>query len=83
MRGLLPIFPSGTMIAAAPKQGFLSGGWVNKNKKNYLPAVPRRGPEAGVLRKVKFSWFGSEPDQFMPVSPQQFFFSSAGKRARS
>ena len=46
--GLLPLYPSGTIIGAAPKQGLLCGGTVTKNsKKNTLPAVPLRGPEAG------------------------------------
>ena len=51
MRGLLPLYPSGTMIAAAPDG---SPPWRigdYKFKKNSLPAVPRRGPEAGVLRR--------------------------------
>ena len=32
------------------RRGFLCGGSVTKMQKNFLPAVPRRGPEAGVLR---------------------------------
>jgi hypothetical protein len=34
-----------------PRRGFLYGGSLTKIKKNSLPAVPRRGPEAGVLRR--------------------------------
>jgi hypothetical protein len=50
MRGLLPPSPSGTMIAAAP-DGAPRGGLVTEIQKNSLPGVPRKGPEAGVLRR--------------------------------
>ena len=45
-RGLLPLYTSDTMIAAAP-EGRPGGGSVTENKKNSFPAVPLRGPEAG------------------------------------
>jgi hypothetical protein len=49
--GSLPLYPSGTMIAAAPDGS--PPWWIGdyKFKKNSLPAVPRRGPEAGILRR--------------------------------
>jgi hypothetical protein len=45
------------MNAAAP-EGAPRGGSETKNSKNSLPAVPQRGPEAGVLRiKLDFHCF--------------------------
>jgi len=41
---------SGTMNAVAP-EGTPRGGSVTKSKKNSLPAVHRRGPEEGSLRR--------------------------------
>ena len=38
------------MIAAAP-DGAPRGGLVTEIQKNSLPGVPRKGPEAGVLRR--------------------------------
>ena len=50
MPGLLPLYPSVTMIPPPPT-GRPRGGLVTKNsKKNSLPGVSRRGPEAGVFR---------------------------------
>jgi hypothetical protein len=49
MRGLLPLFPSGTMNTAAP-----DGATPRRNgdyqKKYSLMPMPRRGPETGDLR---------------------------------
>ena len=50
MRELWPLDPSGTMNAAAPKQGTPASDRWQKFKKISLPAVPRRGPEAEVHR---------------------------------
>ena len=47
LQRLLPFYPPVKMIAAAP-DGAPRSGLVTKSFKNYLPAVPRRGPEAGV-----------------------------------
>jgi len=47
--GLLPFYPLVTMIIAAP-DGVPPRRTGNKNSKKTLPAVPLRGPEAGVLR---------------------------------
>ena len=39
---------------------------VINNSKITLPAVPRRGPEAGFHRlTLRFSWFGCEPHRFI------------------
>ena len=68
MRGLLPLYPSGTMIAAAPKQGAPAAGQrLKKFKKTPCPAVPRRGPEAGVLR-IEGVMDGCKPNRFASVS---------------
>jgi hypothetical protein len=48
MQGLLPLYPSCTMVAAAPG-GAPPAADRRLKFKNSLPAVPRRGPEAGVL----------------------------------
>ena len=38
-------------------------------KKISLPAVPRRGPDAGTFEYITFSWFGGyNPNRFIPVS---------------
>ncbi len=50
MRGLLPLYKSGTMITVAP-DGAPPRRIVTKIQKNSLPAVPRRGHEAVVLRR--------------------------------
>jgi hypothetical protein len=34
--GLLPLYPSGTILGAAPKQGLLCGGPVTKNSKKTI-----------------------------------------------
>jgi hypothetical protein len=41
-----------------PPKGRSRGGSVTKFKKNALPAVPWRGPEAGDLR-VEYDFYGS------------------------
>ena len=50
-RKLLPLYPLDVMNAAAPEGVSLCGGEVTKIQKNFLPAVPRRGPEAEVPRR--------------------------------
>jgi hypothetical protein len=68
VQGLLPLSPSVTMMAATP-DGLPPGGSVTFQSKNSLPAVPRRDPEAGVLRvEDDFSWFWGELNRFMSVS---------------
>jgi hypothetical protein len=52
IRGLLPLSPSDTMIAAAPK-GISLRRIGEQNLKNSLSAMPRRGPVAGVCRIEK------------------------------
>jgi len=47
MQELSALFSFGAMNAAAPGGAFLRGGWATKTP---LPALPRRGPEAGVFR---------------------------------
>ena len=49
MRSLLPLCSLVTMNAAA-SDGASRGGSVTKMQKNFLSAVPRRGPEVGILR---------------------------------
>jgi hypothetical protein len=49
MRGLLPIYPSGTMNAATP-DGAPPWRIGDQKIKKTLPAVPQRGLEAEVLR---------------------------------
>ena len=42
-----------------PRWGAPAAVLVNENKKNPCPAVPRRGPEAGV-HQVEYDFFGSD-----------------------
>jgi hypothetical protein len=58
MRGLLPFYPSVTMNAAAPDRTPPRRIGDKKFKKNSLPAVPRRDPEAEVLR-IEYDFHGS------------------------
>ena len=60
MQRLLPLYPSCTMIAAAP-EGRPRGRPVTKQK-NSLPAVPRRGFEAEALR-IEDDFHGSGVDR--------------------
>jgi hypothetical protein len=48
MQKLLALYSSGAMNAAAPDGA--PPRRINNYSKTPLPAVPRRGPEAGVLR---------------------------------
>ena len=48
LRRLLPLFPSGTMNAAAAEEAPLRR--ISDLQKNSLPAMSRRGPEAGDFR---------------------------------
>ncbi len=49
------------------------GGSGTNNSKKLLPAVPRRGPEAGFPRiHYDFHGLGANP-LFMPVSPELVF----------
>jgi hypothetical protein len=69
--GLYSLYPSGAMIVAAP-HGAPRGESVTKNsKKNSLPAVPRRGPEAGILRIEDDFHDGCELNRFMSVSTKK------------
>jgi len=72
------------MIAAAPKRGFLCGGLESKIQKK-VPA-PQCLAEA-LMRESRvwrrFSWFGCEPDQFMPVSPGSISLLSPSSFASS
>jgi hypothetical protein len=70
MQELLALYSSGMMNAAAPDGA--PPRRINSYSKTPLPAVLRRGPEAGVLRIGRFSWFGCELP-FMPVSTKPFF----------
>ena len=63
------------MIAAAPK-GRPRGGSVTNNPKKPLPAVPRRGPEAG-FHRIHYDFHGLGANTlFMPVSTEPIFFES-------
>jgi hypothetical protein len=73
MRGLLPVYPSGTMIAASPDGASLCGGSVTKNSKNSLPAVPRRSPEAGALF-IEYDFHGSGVNRIDSCLFLQSFF---------
>jgi len=57
MRGLLLLYPSGTINAAADGA---PPRWIgnSKFKKNSLPVVPRRGPDTEVLR-IEDDFYGS------------------------
>ena len=48
MQGLLPFSPSGTMNAAAPDGA--RPRRIGDYSKNSFPAMPRRGPDAGIFR---------------------------------
>jgi hypothetical protein len=50
MRGLLPHYPSVTMIAAPQTERTLGRSVTKNSKKNSPPAVPLRGPQAKVIR---------------------------------
>jgi hypothetical protein len=50
MQKLLARYSSGAMNAATPQTG-LPVRRINTYSKTPLPAVPQRGPEAGVLRR--------------------------------
>jgi len=58
MRGLLSVDPSGTMNAAAADGASCAADRWLKIQKNSLPAVPRRGPEAEVIR-IEDNFHGS------------------------
>ena len=55
--GLLPLSSSYTMIVAAPDGAPLRRIDNSQLKKNSLPAVPRRGPEAGVHHIYIYPYF--------------------------
>ncbi len=59
-----------TMIAAAA-EGSPPRRISNKQFKKILPAVPRRGPEAGFHRIITIFMVLSANTLFMPVSPEQ------------
>jgi len=53
MQELLPFYSSDAMIAAAPEGTPPRRICVSKFKTTPCPAVPHRGPEAGVYRMLK------------------------------
>jgi hypothetical protein len=57
------------MTTAAP-DGAPRGGLVIKNKKTPFPAVPRRGPEAGMHHMLVIFMIGYGPIRFMSVSSE-------------
>ena len=64
--------PPFTMIAAAP-EGSPPRRIRNKQFKKTLPAVPRRGPEAG-FHRIHYDFHGLGANTlFMPVSTEQKF----------
>jgi len=72
MLGLLPLYPSGTIIAAAP-EGCPRGGSVTKNsKKTLYPQCLGEALMRGPSNIFRFSYFGCEPNRFMSGSPELF-----------
>jgi hypothetical protein len=77
MQWLLPIYPSGTMIAAPPRRDAPAADRWLKFNKNSLPAVPRKGPETGVSRILyDFHGAGVNPIGSCPFLQSRFFHST-------
>ena len=66
MRKLFSLYPFGRIIAAAPDGAPPRRIDDQKIKKTPCPAVPRRGPEAGVLR-IHYDFHGSCVNQSIHV----------------
>jgi len=79
MRGLLHLYPSGTMIGAAPRRGLVCGGTVTKNsKKTLCPPCLGKALRRGPSYLGRFSGFWHELNRFMSVSPEQKYFHDPG-----
>jgi hypothetical protein len=58
MRGLLPLYPSGTMNDATPDGALRGGSETKKIQEKLLTSVPRRSPEEAVHSR-EYDFYGS------------------------
>jgi hypothetical protein len=72
MRGLLPFFPSGTMVATAP-DGAPPRRIGDKKLITISPPCLKRGPVAGVKPREMIFTVQGEPNRFIPDSPNPIF----------